>query len=477
MAKEYETTIGLEVHVELNTKSKIFCSCATDFKARPNANTCPVCMGMPGTLPVLNKQVVEDAIALGLATKCEITRKTIFDRKNYFYPDNPQNYQISQLYAPIATKGFIEIEVENQVKKIGIHEMHMEEDAGKLLHDEEKGLTFIDFNRSGIPLIEVVSDPDMETGEEAISYVEELRDIIRYLNISDCKLEEGSMRVDVNLSVRKTDEKELGIRTEMKNLSSFRAIKKAIESESKRQIFLIESGEKVIRETRRWDEGRETSFSMRSKEEATDYRYFSEPDLPPIYIQKEWIEKGRVSLPEFRREKIHRFIREYNLPEYDSRLLTDDPVLSKLFEETTKLCKNPKMVSNYLMGEGLRLLKDNGLKIKEIKGTPKYLASLVEVIAKGEINNTAAKEVFALVFLDNVEPLTYIEKQGLRVTNDRDLIRETVRHVVDNNPKSVMDYKGGKEKAFGFLVGQSMKALGGKGNPKVVNEVLKELLS
>ncbi|HIW21790.1 MAG TPA: Asp-tRNA(Asn)/Glu-tRNA(Gln) amidotransferase subunit GatB [Candidatus Dorea intestinavium] len=476
MLNEYKTTIGLEVHVELNTKSKIFCSCSTSFAAAPNENTCPICLGMPGTLPLLNQEVVEDALSLGLATHCDITRVTTFDRKNYFYPDNPQNYQISQLYAPIATKGFVEIKVEEKRKKIRINEMHMEEDAGKLIHDEKRALTKVDYNRSGVPLIEIVSEPDLKNAAEAVAYVEALRDIIRYLKVSDCKLEEGQMRVDVNLSVAKKGDELLGVRTEMKNLSSFKAVRKAIENESKRQIALLEAGEKVIRETRRWDENLETSVSLRSKEEVMDYRYFKEPDLPALYIKEEWIKQKKKELPELRNEKVIRFMKEYNLPEYDSSLLTEDLFLANLFEETAKKAQEPKLVSNYLMGEGMRLLKEKGIEIQEIKGTPQNLAALINLITAGEINNKVAKEVFEQTFLDNVEPISYIQEKGLKSISDEKLIREMVLEVIKENEKSVEDYKGGKERAFGFLVGQTMKALKGKGNPQIVNAMLKELL-
>ena len=367
MAKQYETVIGLEVHVELATRTKIFCGCSTAFGGAPNTHTCPVCTGMPGSLPVLNKQVVEYAMAVGLATGCSITRFCRFDRKNYFYPDNPQNYQISQLYLPICQNGCVEIETPAGRKKIGIHEIHMEEDAGKLIHDEWEDISLVDYNRSGVPLIEIVSEPDMRSADEVIAYLEKLRLIIQYLGASDCKLQEGSMRADVNLSVREAGVRQLGIRTEMKNLNSFKAISRAIEGERQRQIELLEEGKKVIQETRRWDDNKEASHAMRSKEDARDYRYFPDPDLPPIYIGEDWLEAVRRKLPEFRTEKMTRYRQEYELPDYDIEIITGSKPLADLFEETTKLCGQPKKVSNWIMGETLRLLKEKGEEPEDIR--------------------------------------------------------------------------------------------------------------
>ena len=359
MSKVYETVIGLEVHVELATKTKIFCGCSTAFGAEPNAHTCPVCTGMPGSLPVLNKQVVEYAMSVGVATNCDITRYCKFDRKNYFYPDNPQNYQISQLYLPICRNGYVEIDGENGRKKVGIHEIHMEEDAGKLIHDDWEDCSLVDYNRSGVPLIEIVSEPDMRSSDEVIAYLEKLRMIIQYLGASDCKLNEGSMRADVNISVREMGAKEFGTRTEMKNLNSFKAISRAIENERARQIDLIESGEKVIQETRRWDDNKEYSYPMRSKEDAKDYRYFPEPDLVPIVISDEWLKRIKDSQPEFREEKMARYIKEYGIPEYDAGIITATKKLADIFEETVSEGANAKKVSNYLMGETMRLLKEH----------------------------------------------------------------------------------------------------------------------
>ena len=357
MAKQYETVIGLEVHVELATKTKIFCGCSTEFGCAPNTHTCPVCTGMPGSLPVLNKQVVEYAIAVGLATNCSITRYCKFDRKNYFYPDNPQNYQISQLYLPICRNGGVEIETETGKKVVGIHEIHMEEDAGKLIHDEWENCSLVDYNRSGVPLIEIVSEPDMRSAEEVIAYLEKLRLIIQYLGASDCKLQEGSMRADVNLSVREVGAKEFGTRTEMKNLNSFKAIARAIEGEKNRQIDLLNEGKKVIQETRRWDDTKETSYAMRSKEDAQDYRYFPDPDLVPVQISDEWLEEIKANQPEFRTEKMLRYKEEYDIPDYDIDIITNSKHLADIFEATVAICNQPKKVSNWLMVETMRLLK------------------------------------------------------------------------------------------------------------------------
>ena len=359
MKKQYETVIGLEVHVELATKTKIFCSCSTRFGSAPNTHVCPVCTGMPGSLPVLNKQVVEYALAVGLATNCQINQYCKFDRKNYFYPDNPQNYQISQLYLPICHDGFVEIETEAGKKKIGIHEIHMEEDAGKLVHDEWGDCSLVDYNRSGVPLIEIVSEPDMRNAQEVIAYLEKLRMTIQYLGASDCKLQEGSMRADVNLSVREAGTKNFGTRTEMKNLNSFKAIARAIEGERERQIELLESGGQVIQETRRWDDGKGMSRAMRSKEDAQDYRYFPDPDLVPVRIDDEWIERIRRAQPEMREEKIARYQEQFELPLYDAQILTESKHLADIFEEAASISQKPKEVSNWLMVEGMRLLKES----------------------------------------------------------------------------------------------------------------------
>ena len=476
MSKTYETVIGLEVHVELATKTKIFCGCSTAFGGAPNSHTCPVCTGMPGSLPVLNKQVVEYAMAVGLATNCTITQYCKFDRKNYFYPDNPQNYQISQLYLPICRNGGVEIETAAGKKTIGIHEIHMEEDAGKLVHDEWEDVSIVDYNRSGVPLIEIVSEPDMRSAEEVIAYLEKLRLIIQYLGASDCKLNEGSMRADVNLSVREAGAAEFGTRTGMKNLNSFKAIARAIEGERARQIELIEEGKKVIQETRRWDDNKESSHAMRSKEDAQDYRYFPEPDLVPVVISDEWIERVKARQPEMRDEKLIRYQDEFGLPKYDAEILTGDKSFADLFEAAAAICGKPKKVSNWIMTETIRLLKENEMDPDQIRFSPEHLAKLVDLADAGFVTNTVAKEVFEKVFKEDIDPEAYVKEKGLLTVNDEGALRETVAKVVAENPQSVEDYHNGKEKAIGFLVGQTMKAMKGKANPALVNQILKELL-
>ncbi len=477
MSREYETVIGLEVHVELATKTKIFCGCSTAFGGAPNTHTCPVCTGMPGSLPVLNKQVVEYAMAVGLATNCTINQNCKFDRKNYFYPDNPQNYQISQLYEPICRNGGIEIETADGTKKtVGIHEIHMEEDAGKLVHDDWDDVSIVDFNRSGVPLIEIVSEPDMRSADEVIAYLEKLRLIIQYLGASDCKLNEGSMRADVNLSVREVGASEFGTRTEMKNLNSFRAIARAIEGEKNRQIDLIESGEKVVQETRRWDDAKESSHAMRSKEDAQDYRYFPEPDLVPIHISDEWLAEVKNRQPELRTEKLERYESEYEIPRYDAEIITSSKHLADIFEQTVAICGKPKKVSNWLMVETMRLLKEREMEPEDIVFSPEHLAALVELADAGTINSTVAKEVFEHMFEDDTDPKQYVEEHGLKTVNDEGALRATIEQVIKDNPQSVDDYHNGKEKAIGFLVGQTMKAMKGKANPGMVNQILKELL-
>ncbi len=476
MAKQYETVIGLEVHVELATKTKIFCGCSTAFGGAPNTHTCPVCTGMPGSLPVLNKQVLEYAVAVGLATNCQITQYCKFDRKNYFYPDNPQNYQISQLYLPICRNGHVDIETEQGSKSIGIHEIHMEEDAGKLIHDDWEDCSLVDYNRSGVPLIEIVSEPDMRSAEEVIAYLEKLRMTIQYLGASDCKLNEGSMRADVNLSVREVGAKEFGTRTEMKNLNSFRAITHAIEGERNRQIDLLEAGEKVVQETRRWDDNKEYSYAMRSKEDAQDYRYFPDPDLVPIHISDEFLERIREKQPEFRPEKMKRYKEEFDIPDYDIEIITASKHMADIFEATVALGSQPKKVSNWLMGETLRLLKEKELDPEDIRFSPKHLAALIQLTEQKVINSSVAKEVFEVMFEEDTDPEQYVEEKGLKTVNDEGALRKTVEEVIAANPQSVEDYHNGKEKAIGFLVGQTMKAMKGKADPASVNKLLKELL-
>ena len=476
MARQYETVIGLEVHVELATKTKIFCGCSTEFGGEPNTHTCPVCTGMPGSLPVLNKQVVEYAMAVGLAANCQIHQKCKFDRKNYFYPDNPQNYQISQLYLPICYDGWVEIETEDGKKKVGIHEIHMEEDAGKLIHDDWEDCSLVDYNRSGVPLIEIVSEPDMRSAQEVIAYLDKLRTIIQYLGASDCKLQEGSMRADVNLSVREKGSDTFGTRTEMKNLNSFKAIARAIEGERERQIDLLEDGQAVVQETRRWDDNKECSYPMRSKEDAQDYRYFPDPDLVPVLISDEWIDDIKSRQPELRTEKLERYKKEFDIPQYDAEILTSSKKLADIFEASAAICKKPKKVSNWLMGEALRLLKEHNQEPEDLSFSPENLAKLIQLADGGTINNKVAKEVFEKIYSENIDPEQYVEEHGLKSVSDEGALRSVIEEIVAANPQSVEDYKGGKKKAIGFLVGQTMKAMKGKADPGAVNKILQEVL-
>jgi aspartyl-tRNA(Asn)/glutamyl-tRNA(Gln) amidotransferase subunit B len=474
--KNYETVIGLEVHVELATKTKIFCGCTTEFGGKPNTHCCPVCMGMPGTLPVLNKKVVEYAIAAGLAMDCEITRNAKFDRKNYFYPDLPKAYQISQLYLPICRNGGIEIETGAGKKRIGIHEIHMEEDAGKLIHDPWEDCTLVDYNRCGVPLIEIVSEPDMRSADEVIAYLEKLRLILKYLGVSDCKMQEGSLRADINLSVREMGVEKFGTRTEMKNMNSFKAIARAVEGERKRQIEVLSYGGRIVQETRRWDENKDTSFAMRSKEDAQDYRYFPEPDLVSLEITEEWLSEIKAREPELRDAKMARYEKEFGIPAYDAAIITGAKKMADIFEECVALCGKPKEVSNWLMVETMRLLKEAEMDAEDLLLEPKKLASLITLIDEGKINRTVAKEVFEQIFKENIEPETYVKEKGLLMVQDDALLGETILRVLAENTQSVADFKGGKDRAFGFLVGQTMKAMKGKADPGKVNERLRQAL-
>lgn len=472
MAKQYETVIGLEVHVELSTETKIFCGCPAKFGGAPNTHTCPVCTGMPGSLPVLNRKVVEYALRLGLAAHCDINRFCRFDRKNYFYPDNPQNYQISQLYLPICHDGYLEVAVPGGKKKIRIHEMHMEEDAGKLIHDEWEDCSLVDYNRSGVPLVEIVSEPDMRTAQEVIAYLEKLRMICQYLGVSDCRLQEGSMRADVNLSVREVGSGEFGTRTEMKNLNSFKAISHAIEGERERQIELLEEGKQVIQETRRWDDNKESSYAMRSKEDAKDYRYFPDPDLPPVMIPDEWLEELKENQPEFQEERSERYQKEFGLSEYDADILTQSKYLADIFEKTAILSELPKKTANWLMGEGLRLLKEKEMTPEELLVSPSHLAELIKAVERGEINQQNARIVFEKILESDIEPVSYMKENGLMALSDTGAIRAAVESVLDENPKAAEEYRSGKEKVLGFLVGQVMKKTKGKADPAKVREII-----
>lgn len=473
---QYETVIGLETHVELSTRTKLFCGCSTAFGAKPNAHTCPVCTGMPGSLPVLNRQVLKNAIAVGLATNCEISRYSKFDRKNYFYPDNPQNYQISQLYLPICRNGHVDIKTSDGEKSIRIHEIHMEEDAGKLIHDEWTDTTLVDFNRSGVPLIEIVSEPDMRSAEEVIAYLEKLRMLIGYLGASDCKLQEGSMRADVNISVRPAGSQEFGTRTEMKNLNSFKAIARCIEGERERQIELIEMGKKVVQETRRWDDNKETSRAMRSKEDAKDYRYFPDPDLVPIYVSDELLEEIRAEQPEFQEEKAARYKESYGLPEDDIRILTSNKFLADLFEETAALSGEPKRTANWLIVDTQQLLKESGKDPEDMVFSAAHLAALVKMAADNKISSNSAKAIFAEMFENDCDPEAYAAEKGLLIVRDENALKEAVEKAIAANPKAIEDYRGGKKKALGALVGFVMKETRGKADPAEINKLLISML-
>ncbi|MDL2225855.1 Asp-tRNA(Asn)/Glu-tRNA(Gln) amidotransferase subunit GatB [Eubacteriales bacterium OttesenSCG-928-M02] len=470
----YEVVIGLETHVELSTKSKIFCGCSTAFGGEPNAQCCPICMGMPGTLPVMNEEVVAYSVKAGLALDCNITKENRFDRKNYFYPDLPKAYQVSQLYYPICTDGGLELE---GGKRIRIREIHMEEDAGKLLHDALPGATLADYNRCGVPLIEIVTQPDFRTAEEVLEYLKKLQAILQYLNVSDCKMQEGSMRADINLSVRQEGAEAYGTRTEMKNMNSFKAIGRAIAYEAKRQIELLEKGERVIQETRRWDDNKGMSYAMRSKENAQDYRYFPEPDIPPLRIAQAQIDGWKGELPELPQARYQRYVAEYGLPEFDAGILTGTKALAELFEGATEICNRPKDVSNFIMGDILRLVgEQEDMEEGDIAFAPEKLATIVNLLANGKINRQSAKKILAQVFYEDVDPVGYMEAEGLAIVVDEGALAAAVEKVLGENEKSVADYKGGKEKAFGALVGGVMKEMRGKADPATVNRMLKERL-
>lgn len=470
---DFETVIGLEVHTELATDHKIFCGCSTKFGGEPNTHVCEICSGMPGTLPVLNKQVVEFAMRAGLATNCTITRYNKFDRKNYFYPDLPKAYQISQLYLPICQNGYIELD---SGKKIRIKEIHMEEDAGKLIHDEWEGCTLVDYNRCGVPLLEIVSEPDLSSAAEVQEYLEKLRAILQYTKVSDCKMQEGSLRADVNLSVRERGAKEYGVRTEMKNLNSFKAITRAIESERERQIDAIESGEKIVQETRRWDDSKGISYAMRSKEDAQDYKYFPEPDIPPIEISDEWLSSIEKTMPELPDAKKARYINELGLPEYDTGIITGSIYLVDLFEETAEVCGSPTEAAKWIMGDLMKLLNESGTLPEDMKVSGKALGTIIKMLAEQKISRATARKVFEKVFTDNVDPESYVKENNLGVMTDTDAIRSVIEKVVSENTKSVEEYKSGKEKAIQYLIGQSMRALRGQAPAAEVTKILHEIL-
>ncbi|MEW6446797.1 MAG: Asp-tRNA(Asn)/Glu-tRNA(Gln) amidotransferase subunit GatB [Bacillota bacterium] len=473
----YESVIGLEIHAELKTESKIFCSSSARFGGEPNAHICPVCLGLPGVLPVLNKKVVEYAIRAALALNCEIARFCKFDRKNYYYPDLPKNYQISQYDLPLAQHGFLEIDTENGRKRIGITRIHMEEDAGKLVHQGTVTTTpysLVDYNRTGVPLLEIVSEPDMRSPEEARAYAEKLRSIIQFTGISDCKMEEGSLRVDANVSVRPLGSKEFGVKTEIKNVNSFRALQRALAYEIERQIAVLEEGGEIVQETRTWDEGNGATLTLRSKEEAHDYRYFPEPDLPPLVITREWVEEIRRGLPELPDARRERYMSEYGLPAYDAAVLTITREIGDYFEACVRLYPHPKTVSNWVMGELARLLNATNTEITDSPVKPEQVAALLKLIDEGVISGKIAKTVFEEMFRTGKDPQLVVKEQGLVQITDEAELKAVVDEIIAANPKVVADYRQGKDKALGFLVGQVMKATKGKANPALVNRLLKE---
>lgn len=473
---EYDIVIGMEIHAELATKSKIFCSCSTTFGADENTHACPVCLGMPGVLPVLNEKVVEYAARAGLALNCHIANFSKMDRKNYFYPDLPKAYQTSQFDLPICTGGVVDIEVEGEKKEIGITRIHIEEDAGKLLHESADG-TLVDVNRCGVPLIEIVTEPDIRGAEEARVFAEKIRNILEYVGVSDCKMEEGSIRFDVNLSVKEKGSDVLGTRTEMKNLNSFRALVRAVQYESKRQIIELKKGHRIIQETRKWDDVKGVSSSMRSKEEAHDYRYFPEPDLVPIVITDETIDQIKSGLPELPEAKRARYVAEYKLPDYDAGVLTASKVTTKFFEETVALYDEPKQISNWLMVDIPAMLKEKELSMENIPFTPAELAELLKLIKDGTISGTIGKKVLVKMFEEDKNPKAIVEENNWAQMSDISELEGIIAQIIEDNPKSIEDIGAGNQKAYGFLTGQVMKATKGQANPQVANKIIRELVA
>jgi aspartyl-tRNA(Asn)/glutamyl-tRNA(Gln) amidotransferase subunit B len=471
---KYETIIGLEVHVEMNTKSKIFCGCSTEFGAPPNTNVCPICLGHPGVLPVLNKEALNKAMKAALALNCEIARESKFDRKNYFYPDLPKAYQISQFDKPIGANGWIEIEVNGETKRIGITRVHLEEDAGKSNHDPHGISTLVDFNRVGVPLIEIVSEPDIRTPEEAKAYLEKLKAIMQYCEISDCKMEEGSLRCDANISLRPYGQEKFGTKRELKNMNSFNNVKRGLEYEEKAQAEILDNGGEVVQATLRWDEVAGKTIMMRSKEDAHDYRYFPDPDLVQLEIDEAWIEEIRASIPELPTERKKRYVSEFGLPSYDAEVLTASKNIADFFEATVATGADAKQASNWIMGEFLGYLNANNLEIRDAKVQPGQLGAMIKMIQDGKISVKIAKDVFKEMLESGKDPDKIVEEKGLVQISDEGEIAKIVDEVIANNPKSVEDYKAGKDRALGALVGQVMKATKGKANPAVVNKLILE---
>ena len=471
---DYETVIGLEVHAELSTKTKIFCSCPTSFGAAPNTHTCPICMAMPGTLPVLNEKVVEYAVKAGLATNCEISRNSKNDRKNYFYPDLPKSYQISQFDKPLCEHGYVEIDTEEGKKKIRLLRIHIEEDAGKLNHDEFGGGSLVDLNRAGVPLIEIVSEPDLRSSQEVEQYLRKLKSILEYIEVSDCKMQEGSLRADVNVSVRKKGETKFGTRTEMKNMNSFRSIVRAIEYEANRQIDVLEEEGIIEQETLRWDEVSGKTFSMRDKEDAQDYRYFPDPDLVAIKLSNEYIENIKKGLPELPETRKKRYLEEYHLSEKDANIISSSKYLADLFEKASAICNNPKAVNNWIISDISRILNETEKEPIDIPFDSNQLGKLVLLIDKGTISSSIAKKVLAELFENPRDPEEIIKEKGWIQISDEGAIKEVVLKVLQENPQSISDYKAGKDKALGFLVGQAMKQTKGQANPQKLNKMFIE---
>jgi aspartyl-tRNA(Asn)/glutamyl-tRNA(Gln) amidotransferase subunit B len=473
---DYESVIGLEVHVQLRTESKIFCSCSTTFGAPPNTHTCPVCLGMPGVLPVLNREVLESAMKMALATNCIIAPLSRFARKHYFYPDLPKGYQVSQYELPLAENGWMEVRVNGDAKRIGITRIHMEEDAGKLIHDERRPVSYVDLNRTGVPLIEIVSEPDIRDPEEAAAYVKKLRELVRYLDISDGNMEEGSLRCDANVSLRPYGAKSLGVKTELKNMNSFRNVQKALEYEVRRQTALLLDGQEVLQETRLWDVAKGITLSMRGKEEAHDYRYFPEPDLVPIEVDSAWVQRVMGGLPELPDARRVRFAGQYGLPEYDAEVLTASRPIADYFEQCVALFPNPKTVSNWIMVELLRLMKQDDRDIDACPITPQGFAELLTLLEEGRLSGNMAKEILEEAYRAEKSPKAIVEKLNLAQVSDESTLKALVMRVVGSYPKEVEKYKAGKTKVLGFLVGQVMKETRGQANPKKVNELFREAL-
>ena len=486
MPEGFETVIGLEVHAQLATESKVYCGCSTEFSVEPNINTCPVCLGMPGVLPVLNKKVVEYAIKAGLAFNCDISTFSKFDRKNYFYPDTPKAYQISQYDLPICSDGYIDVDVqddeggEKETIRVRINRIHMEEDSGKMVHGESitsSNVALVDFNRSGVPLIEIVTEPDMHSPKQARAYLNTLKSVLEYIGVSDCNMAQGSLRADANLSVRPVGQTELGTKTEVKNMNSFSALERALEYEEERQIELIKNGGEVVQETRTWDEKAGKTVTMRSKEEAHDYRYFPEPDLVPVVVDSEWVEKVQTTVGELPQEKLKRFVKEYDLPEYDAGVLVQDKQLANFFEDAAASFHDPKPVSNWVMGDFLRLVNEQHIAFDDLKLTGQQLGDMLKLMEEGTISSKIAKTVFEEMFNTGKDPEVIVEEKGLKQISDDSKLEGIVEQIIDDNDQAVEDYKNGKDRAIKYLMGQVMKETRGKANPPKVMEILREKLN